>query len=364
MSEKFFSSLNYTLANEDNTVEVELVKRLRPKHIVSVCGSGGRAIPLAMKGIKSLTCVDLVEEQLALARLRLETIKRLSYDDFLFFWGYPPFRFNENPNKREELFRSLKLTKTDLDYFVDMFMFHKWQSLLYIGKWERTFRTFSKIAQKLLGKDFAKIFDFTTIAEQKEYYNNGFKKKRWLFLLFILGNKSIFNALLYKGHFVKKNIVEGHFEFYKNAFERLLTTQLARESFFLELCFYGEVVHSEALTIEAKQEVFNAVKENVESGMEIRYVQKDLVKGILDSDVNYDFASLSNVPSYFSGEMERDFLQLILPRLNSGAVVVYRSYLRVPEVNMDGFDDISDQYHDLTSAEKVQMFKISVLRKK
>ena len=46
MTEKYFKSLNYSLGNEDTTFEVEMVKKLNPKKVLAVAGSGGRSLPL------------------------------------------------------------------------------------------------------------------------------------------------------------------------------------------------------------------------------------------------------------------------------------------------------------------------------
>jgi S-adenosylmethionine-diacylglycerol 3-amino-3-carboxypropyl transferase len=46
MAQKYFTGLNYTLGNEDTSVEIGLVAKFKPKSIFSVCGSGGRALPL------------------------------------------------------------------------------------------------------------------------------------------------------------------------------------------------------------------------------------------------------------------------------------------------------------------------------
>ena len=62
-----------------------------PKKIVSVCGSGSRSLPLIHPTLEELHIVDLSKEQLMLANLRIETILKLTHQEFLMFWGYAPF---------------------------------------------------------------------------------------------------------------------------------------------------------------------------------------------------------------------------------------------------------------------------------
>ena len=45
MTEKYFKSLNYSLGNEDTTFEVEMVKKLNPKKVLAVAGSGCHDVP-------------------------------------------------------------------------------------------------------------------------------------------------------------------------------------------------------------------------------------------------------------------------------------------------------------------------------
>jgi hypothetical protein len=55
-------------------------------------------------------------------------------------------------------------------------------------------------------------------------------------------------------------------------------------------------------------------------------------------------------------------MQTIRSGLNPGAIVVNRYYLRKSDCNLEGFVDVSDEYKDLISAEKVQMYNICIYR--
>ncbi|NRA45583.1 MAG: DUF3419 family protein [Oligoflexales bacterium] len=69
-NEAYFSKLNYTVANEDSRLEYQMVRSLKPDRVLSVCGSGGRSLPLAAHTQKTLVCCDLAQEQLLLAKHR------------------------------------------------------------------------------------------------------------------------------------------------------------------------------------------------------------------------------------------------------------------------------------------------------
>ncbi|MDD0852849.1 DUF3419 family protein [Halobacteriovorax sp. GB3] len=360
MAQKYFNQLNYTLGNEDTTLEVEMVKKLKPKSIFAVAGSGSRALPLMQEGVEKLVCADVSSHQLYLTILRMETIRQFDFHDFLLFWGFPPYGGYDYGHKRRELFYNLELDDQAKEFFLDVYKELGWQSVLYEGKWEKTFKTLAKINRKILGRDYDKIFQFHHIQDQARYFENDFPMKRWKTVLFLLGNKAIFNALLYKGDFIKKNVSQSYLDYYTEAFDHLMSEQLARNSYFMHLCFYGEIRHEDGNPVEAKEEIFYANKKALESASFQTY-QEDMISCI-EKRGKFDFLSLSDVPSYFSGDLEESFLQKIKVGLNPGAVIVLRSYLRVPKCDETGFVDITPQFGPEIFEEKVQMYKVKVLR--
>jgi S-adenosylmethionine-diacylglycerol 3-amino-3-carboxypropyl transferase len=359
MSKNFFSELNYTLGNEDSTVEFEICKKLNPAKIFTICGSGGRSLPLVYDKTKLITLCDLSKEQLDLASLRFATYKELEESDFLKFWGYFPFHADDNLEFRKKIFYSLALESKAKKYFEKIFLEIEFRSLLYIGKWERTFQILAQINRTILGKNFDKILKYDNVSDQISYYQSAFPLLKWKMVLFLLGNKSFFNALLYKGEFIEKNSTRSHFEYYFDAFERLFTNDLAKNSFFVHLCFYGKINSLEGVPVEAMSNSIQRVKKY---SNEIEYVNVDFVSFLTSGDKKYNFLSLSDVPSYFNGDLERDFMQKIRPSLVKDAVIVVRYYLRKSAVDLTSFEDITEEYSDLIKKEKVQMYEICVYK--
>ncbi len=153
MGHSYFKGLNYTLGNEDTSVEIELIKKLKPKKIFSICGSGGRSLPLMHSEASDIALADLSGEQLMLAELRLATYRTLNHEEFLLFWGYYPYSNDNDTAKRSELFRKLTLKPETLTFFTNVFTEINFESLLYLGKWERTFAVFAK-ANRALQRGF------------------------------------------------------------------------------------------------------------------------------------------------------------------------------------------------------------------
>jgi S-adenosylmethionine-diacylglycerol 3-amino-3-carboxypropyl transferase len=363
MTQKYFESLNYSLGNEDTTLERSICQDHQPKKIMSIAGCGGRALPLIVEATTDLFCIDVSKQQLYLTKLREQSILKLSYHEFLKFWSYPPYDGHDYTYERRQIYQKLDLPQEVKSYFDDYFEKIKFNSLLYEGKWEKTFIVFSKIIRAVLGKDFSKLFTFVDLEEQIKFYREKFPYTRWMIIMGILGNKSMFNAILYKGDFIKKNIPESYISFYKNAFDYLFTTQLARENFFLNLCFFGKLLHESAYTIEAKESCFLAMKDSLNKRAVLHLKNMNLTESCENlKGEKLDFVSLSDVPSYFSGELEKNFLQDLKPCLSIGALVVVRYYLKVCEVDESGFENVTGKYQDYIKKEKVQMYRTKVLK--
>ncbi len=356
MSTNYFEGLNYTLGNEDTTLEVEIVKKTNPKKILAICGSGGRSLPLMSKDTELLTILDLSFEQLFIAQLRLATYKQLNYEQFLLFWGYSNLHLGE-VLERKELFLKLNLDNQVKRYFSHIFEKINFSSLLYLGKWEKTFQTLAKVNRIILGSDFDHIFSFNNLEQQRIYYRDQFPLFRWKLVLFLLGNRTLFNALLYKGDFIEKNYSQTHYRYYFNAFENLFLNNIAKESFFLQLCFFGMIKNEAGYPIEARSIIHKTI---AASKTHIEFVSEDFISFLSKGLVQYDFLSLSDVPSYFKGNLETNFMQMIKPGLNPGAIIVNRYYLRKPDCNLDDFIDISSEFHELIKIEKVQMYDIKI----
>ena len=364
MAQAYFNQLNYTLGNEDTACDVEIVKKLNSKSIFSVAGCGSRALPL-LEGAERVIMGDVSPYQLSLSRLRKSLYEDLEFEEFLIFFDFPPYHGQNNSYRRKEIFKKLNLSSEDKSYFYNIFRGLSWQSLLYIGKWERTFQTLGKALRLIVGKEYSKIFDFHSLNEQKYYFENEFPMMRWKSLIFLLGNKSVFNTLLYKGDFIVKNAKESHFDYYKNSFDNLFHHNLARSSFFLHLCFFGELIHEDGNPVEATASNFAAVKEKIKNGAKAETYQGDMVSflGEANQRESFDYLSLSDVPSYFSGDLERDFIQNIAPSVKKDGVICLRNYLRTPEANLSGFIDVTKDFSEVINSEKVGVYRFQILRK-
>lgn len=371
MSEHYFKTLNYSLANEDTSLEMQV---LAPGagHVFSIAGSGARVLPLFARRPARVSIADVAPEQLWLTELRVEAIRVLSHREFLAFFGYPQGgrRKPSTPTQRKALLKKIEaegqLSAEAKLFAHSLFNNLKWEHPLYAGRWEHTFRRLARMMRRAVGQRGLKIFEAETLDEQRTFFEKDFPKVRFEVALMVLGNARTFNRLLYKGHFPMHNLPVSAQEMYRRAFTHLFTHGLARENYFLQLIMLGKLVYAAGNPVECHPDVFLKIKEGIR-GATIQYLRGDANKLAHEAVRNFgpiDFFSFSDVPSYFHGELEQRYLQLLKPALTDGGCVVVRNYIHIPEwLDIAGFTDEAGLHADAISAEKVQVYDVHVYRK-
>jgi S-adenosylmethionine-diacylglycerol 3-amino-3-carboxypropyl transferase len=133
---------------------------------------------------------------------------------------------------------------------------------------------------------------------------------------------------------------------------------ILKEVIFFRFVFFGKVLHEVALPIEFRPDIFESIKN---SKVFPQYETGSVFEE--KSDIKYDFISLSDVPSYLGGDLEKEFLQIMKERLTTEGTIVNRYYLRRPEgMNLTGLKDVSSDYKSLSSQELVQMYDVHILK--
>lgn len=362
MANDYFNQLNYTLANEDAGMEHTILPE-SCAHVVTVCGSGSRVIPLLAKAPARISVVDISPVQLALFELRMETVRAFSHSEFLSFWGYRVGVWGMASDARKSQFERLQLKNETRDMLRAIFEKNRWESILLCGRWERTFVFFSRVARWILGADrIDGLFACENLEQQRQYVQSRILGWHWRLLLSVVGNARMFNALLYRGSFPKNNTGVGYVDYYDQAYRRLFEHRLARRNFFLQLTLLGELRYPEGLPLEADATVFSEAKKNL-SKIRIETVQEDLVSWMAHQR-GIGFVSFSNVASYFTGEREKGFLNEIRGAMDPGGLIVLRHYLHRPEgLDRNGFRDRSQDFKTAIAKEKVQMYDVEVLER-
>lgn len=361
LSTKYFTNLNYSLSNEDSFFEYNLLPQ-NSNHVITICGSGSRVLPLIAKSPKEISIIDSSALQLDLCALRLESVKQFSYNDFLKFWGYK----STTTAERQNLFERLNLSTEKKETLIKIFKEHNWSAPIYFGKWEKAIKKLSNMLRALLGESkIDKLFEFKNYEDYLKFLENDFPKWRFNLFISILANPILMNILLYKGNHAKfKNPSHQNVSsFYIDFFNNILRQDLARNNFFLQLVLRGSVDYSEGFPAEANEECFNEVKKNL-SNVTISFHQGDFFNIIASINTPISFISLSDVPSYFSPELEKKHLQLISKKLENEAIVCCRYYLNcLSNIDSSGFTNITKNFLELIKKEKTPFYRFDLWKK-
>ena len=360
MNKQYFSNLTYSIGDEDNNVEFQILPANR-NHIVSICGSGTRIIPFLSKNPKKITCVDISQEQLDLTFLRIEAIKQLDYKTYLSFLGYPPIIISKD--ERKQIFDSLIIPNEIKVRLQKTFISNKWKEVIYYGKFEKAMIKLSKINRFITGKTGKEIFNQSNFQEQKKYHREKFSNIRFSITIAILGNTSVLNSILYKGQFPKKNILGSYFKNFKTVFNNIFTKIDIQESFFIQLVFMGKISNLKANLLEVNENVFYQAKQNLENCI-IEYANNDITQVIKNSKSNeIDFVSYSDVPSFFSDNKANTFLQEIKNNIATNCIIISKGFLRISNPNTNDYYVKTNEYNTIIETDKTQLWKYQIYSK-
>lgn len=358
MRTKYFNKLNYSLGDEDSIIEYEILP-FGCKNVFAIAGSGGRVLPLLARQPASLSCIDILEEQLFLTELRIESIRTLGYENFCAFWGYPPFEIS--PVERQEIFEKIDLSVNAKKYLRAFFSKNKWSKIIYMGKFEKMLSQLSAINKLITGKRGQKIFLTNTLDEQTLYFRRQFPHFQWKIVLSLLGNSTVLNSILYKGDFPKKNIAGSTYKNFERIFNSIFFTIPVKDSFFAQMAFFGKIKFPSGNLLEANREYFYKIKEGAEK-TRINYIQGDIIS-IIKQNKEIDFVSLSDVPSFINGEIEKTYLQEIKESLTKNCLVIVRGNLRVTTPDYANYELMDESFNNVFKKETTQLWKTNVYRR-
>lgn len=330
MAKEYFSDLNYTLSNEDTRIEFDLLPD-GVDRVFSIAGSGARCLPLIAKNPKHLDVIDMSISQLYLCELRLQAMKTLSYEEYLFFIGYRGGLQSgrDDGDDREALFKKLSLSGEAKSYWADRVAGWRGRGFILLGRWESHFQKLGFLFRNVLQCDFSKVFEAQSLEEQIDLYHKHWPKIRWNSFIRVAASEFVFNKFLYKGHFSgkaeHKTEERSPSQFIMEEFDRVFKTQLVRKNYFMQILFLGRIAYEEGLPLEAHQHIIEGVKK---SKTHIRYLHGNLLEHL--PKYPYDFISLSDTISYLSDNDANQILHKLSPETKSSSQMVIRSFMRAP----------------------------------
>jgi S-adenosylmethionine-diacylglycerol 3-amino-3-carboxypropyl transferase len=137
--------------------------------------------------------------------------------------------------------------------------------------------------------------------------------------------------------------------------------QVARESFFLQMLFFGHIRFEEGFLAEVKPEIYASAQSalrDCEVSLRLHSVLE-----VLQGNEKADFVSLSDVPSFLPDGPASQVLQTLRPSIVEGGTVVFRSHLRYIEPRSEGYVRLGLRFKQDTDRETSGLWRISIFGK-
>lgn len=348
--EKYFTGLNYSLANEDNLIESQLIGQ--SSKALAVCGSGARALALLNGDLKELTIIDISQAQLDFAKFKYELIKSMTYEDYITFMGLRQVNLID----RTEIFNSYQYSGWTKQYYQQIPKDIIADGLIYSGRWESFLIKLGNAITTLTGYENF-ILDF----QDRDHATKYWPEKRLRFLINSLAHPLILNTFLYKGQMI--NLDEHHLgDFLLKSFKQGFLDKDPRDSFFLQMLFLGKVIYQQAYPLEFQKNSFELIK-NFQG--KVHFIRKDLIQAV--EEVDFDFASLSNVASYFDIQNKLKFEESLFKTLSRQGPrqIILRSFLRPDLIKFEKLKFYLDQERSLLAEQQdsTLLYKFQILTK-
>jgi len=319
-----FSFIRYANCWEDTE---NLIKSLdENKKILSICSAGDNVLGMLTKSPKSIIAFDINETQLNLLRLKIAAFKNLSYEEILILLGI-------NKGNSFEIFKSLE---KDLDiqtyeyFYNNKKMFKK--GIINSGKFEHYFQMFRKYIIPLFTtkNKIDKLVSFTSIEDQKKYYEEKINNKRLnkLFNFFfgfkVMGkygrDKSFYDYVPEK----EKSAVE-----IKSRFDTGISNILNKTNPYITYVLLNRYT-DDSLPYFLRKENYEIIKNNID--------KIQIIKGsLLNIGGKFDFFNLSDIFEYMSNEDYEKNLKHLEKISNKESRVLYYNMQCKKYINNNSF---------------------------
>ena len=279
-----------------------------------------------------------------------------THEIYCAFFGYPPHSMI--PAERHARFEGLPLDDATKALLRPIFKANAWSAVAYYGRFEQSLLGVSRLVRVLLGPEAHCLFEAQGIDEQRRLLRERFPWRRWQLVLSLLSNDDELRSLLSHGAFapgVEKDSAFAHFD---RLFRHLFENTLVRESFFLQLLFFGRIEYPEGLPAEAHPLIFAAARSAL-MHTELTIAEEDITQWLSCHD-GVDFVSLCHVGSALQGRPETSFLDHIHGSLLPGSRVVTRGHPHGPRLRTIGYHLAIDDHRSVLEAEATQLWHVHV----
>lgn len=296
----FDKRLNYSLGNEDWSVEEQALQVKPGDCVICVTASGDRPMHLLMTDCKEILSLDMNRIQNYLLDLKMAAISQLDYEKYIDFLGC-----NKTKN-RYDIFKQIKphLSKDSANYWENNKKMIQ-RGIIYQGVIERLTYVLAKVIKLIRPKKNDVLFTFTDIDSQREYVEKVWDTAIWrkIFKAFLNSNSlkfvndpglSSFDQSIKPGNYIYQKMRD------------YLNNTLASESPLLQLIFLGKILPN-AYFPYLTHVGYQKIRSNISR---LKYQTTNIVEFLNTHTPNeIDVFSMSDIASYMPQEVFERLLQ-------------------------------------------------------
>ena len=181
----FFHTLNYSSCNEDGLTELRALDVKPGDHVCCITGSGDRVLHMLLGNPDRVSAFDLNPAQNYLLELKISAIRELNYASYAQFLGLQP-----STESRWLVYQRLRSQLTpDAARWFDGHRKMVENGLIYAGRWECYFRLSSLHLRLLRGRKITRLFQFTDLAQQRQFLHDQWNTWGWRLMLRLSFNR-------------------------------------------------------------------------------------------------------------------------------------------------------------------------------
>ncbi len=322
----FYNYLNYSLGNEDWSVEEQALRVNPGDSVICVTASGDRALHLLMTDCTEIVSVDMNRIQNYLLELKIAAIEQLDFEKYLAFLG------GESTIHRYDIFKYLKSHLSPVaaaHWEQNKKMIER--GVIYQGRVERLTYFGSKFLNLIRHKKNKTLFTFTDLKSQREFIVQEWDTPSWRKMFELLLNPK-FSKLIFNdpglNSFVEYDQQPGKYIYQKML--SYLQNNLARKSVLLQLMFLGKALpeaYFPYLTFEGYTKIRkNTQRLNYKTGNIIDYLNNHATD-------KFNCFSMSDIASYMPQEVFDKLLQSIHNGAKPNARFCIREFISKRHIN-------------------------------
>ena len=312
---RFFSTLNFTSANEDGRTELDGLSGAEGP-MICLTGSGTRPLDMLLSDAPRVIALDLNPAQNALLALKIAAFRMLDRGETLTFLGV-------TEGDRRALWPRVRqaLSEEDAAWW-DARQGSVRRGLWYAGRWEKVLRLGARGTRALRGRQIDRLFSAPDVATQSALWRTRFDDRLWRGSIRLLGRRFIWTRIVGEpgGAFLPAPAeVEARLA---GAFDRAAASFLFRDSDFASLILRGRMVPADALPLHLTDAHFETVQARL-GRIEIR------LGGLhqLDAETGAGAFSLSDFGSYTAPDDYAEAWRGVLRAARRNARFVERAFM-------------------------------------